>query len=93
MLAKQVKGIEKELAQARERYEHDSYEESDQLSHFTENIFEDIDSGDEEVKDEVKLDENEDKSIDEEEVNKFILNEEEQRIKKGIWIQHNSAWL
>lgn len=24
---------------------------------------------------------------------KFILNEEERKLKKNIWIQHNSAWL
>ena len=31
--------------------------------------------------------------IDSEEIDRFILNEEERKIKKNIWIQHNSAWL
>ncbi len=31
--------------------------------------------------------------IDSEEIDKFILNDEEKKVKKSIWIQHNSAWL
>lgn len=31
--------------------------------------------------------------IDSEEIEKFILNDEERKVKKSIWIQHNSAWL
>ena len=31
--------------------------------------------------------------IDSEEIDKFILNEEEKKIKKNIWIQHNTAWI
>ena len=35
----------------------------------------------------------EDDQVDSEEIDKFILNEEERKVKKTIWIQHNSAWL
>ena len=31
--------------------------------------------------------------IDSEEIDKFILNDEERKIKRTIWVHHNSAWL
>lgn len=48
LLAKQVKGVEKELRQARERYEEDSYSQSEPLSYITEDLFEEIDSEEDE---------------------------------------------
>ncbi len=41
----------------------------------------------------VEMEEREVDEIDSEEIDKFILNEEERKLKKNIWIQHNSAWL
>lgn len=34
-----------------------------------------------------------DDDIDSEEIDKFILNDQERKVKKNIWIQHNTAWL
>ena len=31
--------------------------------------------------------------LESEEIERFILNEEEFKVKKSIWIQHNTAWL
>jgi len=40
LLARQVRGVERELQQARERYEEDSVSQSEALSYITEDIFE-----------------------------------------------------
>lgn len=88
ILQKQVRGMERELQQARERYEEDSISNSEEMSFHTEKIFEESESENE--KDDV---EGEEDDIDSEEIDKFILNDEERKVKKTIWIQHNSAWL
>jgi len=44
ILQKQVRGMERELQQARERYEEDSYSNSEELSFHTEKIFEESES-------------------------------------------------
>lgn len=88
ILAKQVKGVEKELQHARERYEEDSESHGEPNSYITEDLFEDDDE-----EEEGDQSEKEDDGIDEEEIDKFILNEEERKLKKNIWIQHNSAWI
>lgn len=88
ILQKQVRGMERELQQARERYEEDSMSNSEDLSYHTEHIFEESESEDEKM----AMDEEND-DIESEEIDKFILNEEERKVKKSIWIQHNSAWL
>lgn len=89
ILQKQVRGMERELQQARERYEEDSLSNSEELSYHTEHMFEESDSEEEKVH--VAQEDGED--IDSEEIEKFILNDEEKKVKKSIWIQHNSAWL
>lgn len=44
ILARQVRGVERELQQARERYEEDSAENSEALSYITDGIFEESES-------------------------------------------------
>ena len=39
MLASEIKGIEKELKEAKERYDDDSYMDSEEVSNITENLF------------------------------------------------------
>ena len=88
ILQRQLRGVERELQQARERYEQDSVSHSEGLSYHTEHIFEESES----EEDDEKIEREEDE-VDEEQIDKFILNEEERKVKKSIWIQHNSAWL
>ena len=88
ILQKQVRGIERELEQARERYEEDSNSHYEENSFHTEKMYEESESENEGMEMEKEADD-----IDSEEIDKFILNEEERKIKKNIWIQHNTAWL
>ena len=86
IIQKQVRGMERELQQARQRYEEDSYSNYDDNSFHTEKMYEQSES-------EREQGEKEGDDIDSQEIDRFILNEEERKIKKNIWIQHNSAWL
>ena len=97
VFARQMRGVEKELQQARERFEEDSLSEA---RSYTEDIFDESRSEGPIEEEERKEDENEEEErekpefeIDSEEIEKFILTEEERKLKKNIWIQHNSAWL
>ncbi len=85
ILQRQLRGVEKEMQQARERYEEESVSESDALSYHTDPIFDSSES-EESVEAEKQEDE-----LESEEIDKFILNDEDFEIGQGRGGHHDGG--
>ena len=85
----EVKEVEKGFMAAQERLREESIDESEEFRSMTENSDDDIYDEDEE---ESQM-EDENSEIKDDEINKYILTEEEQKVKKNLWKKINWDWL